>query len=106
MPLPPLQKMKILFYQIVQSMLGYCAMSRHDIALLNGADGDKDDYNTFLVNFLETEEDQLNQVSIRLSMAEFIEEVGLLDDSYLSMVGEGPTSNNSADFTQLISLLF
>ena len=36
-------------------MLGYCAMSKRDIDMIQQAD--TEDQNTFLVNFLETEED-------------------------------------------------
>lgn len=35
--------------------------------------GELNDLNTFLISFLESDEDQLNQVSIRLSIIEFIE---------------------------------
>lgn len=36
---------------------------------------------------METEEDQFNQVSIRLSVTEFIEEIGIADDSYFEKLG-------------------
>ena len=38
-------------------------------------EGHLNDMNTFLISFLESDEDQLNQVSIRLSINEFIDEI-------------------------------
>lgn len=65
------------------------------------------DMNAFLVNFLETDEDQFNQISIRLSVVEFIQEVGLSDGTYpdiLQEVARNMYSNkNEALSTQTLS---
>ena len=65
------------------------------------------DMNAFLVNFLETDEDQFNQISIRLSVVEFIQEVGLSDGTYpdiLQEVARDMYSNkNEALSTQTLS---
>ena len=37
--------------------------------------------------FLESEEDQFNLVSIRLSITEFIEDSGISDESYCDQLG-------------------
>ena len=50
------------------------------------ADGVLNDLNTFLITFLESDEDQLNCVSIRLSVNEFIDQI--IDDSSLTIYGE------------------
>jgi hypothetical protein len=62
-------------------MIGYCSLGKFDFELLSGH-GSLEDQNSFLISFLETEEDQFNMVSIRLSITEFIEEIGIHDDSY------------------------
>ena len=49
------------------------------------------DLNTFLISFLESDEDQFNQVSIRLSINEFIDEI--ISESSLTFAGGGSFSN-------------
>ena len=73
--------------QILQLMLGYCSMSKFDFDLLTSEGANLEAQNSFLISFLETEEDQFNMVSIRLSITEFIEEIGLADDSYSDKLG-------------------
>ena len=68
-------------------MVGYCSMSQFDFDLLAGKGAGLEAQNSFLISFLETEEDQFNMVSIRLSITEFIEEIGIVDDSYCEKLG-------------------
>lgn len=69
-------------------MLGYCSLSKFDFEMLTGKGNDNlEAQNSFLITFLETEEDQFNMVSIRLSITEFIEEIGIIDDSYCDKLG-------------------
>ena len=69
---------------MVKLMLGFCKMSQSDIRMVEtktgaasgqGEDLEKEmnDVNAFLISFLESDEDQLNCVSIRLSVIEFID---------------------------------
>ena len=68
-------------------MLGYCSMSKFDFELLAAEGTNLEAQNSFLISFLETEEDQFNLVSIRLSITEFIEEIGISDESYSHKLG-------------------
>jgi hypothetical protein len=76
-------------------MMGYCSLSKFDFHSLQSPDTTLDWHNSFLIQFLETEEDQFNMVSIRLSITEFIEEIGIADDSYSERLGiqSGPEDN-------------
>lgn len=67
-------------------MLGFCSMSKLDFELLS-QDSSLEAQNSFLISFLETEEDQFNMVSIRLSITEFIEEIGIVDETYSESLG-------------------
>lgn len=55
-----------------------------------------------MISFLETEEDQFNQVSIRLSITEFIEEIGIADDSYMEKLS---ASNSETSDKVLLSCI-
>jgi hypothetical protein len=62
-------------------------MSKFDFELMAAEGNNLEAQNTFLISFLETEEDQFNLVSIRLSITEFIEEIGIVDESYSHKLG-------------------
>jgi hypothetical protein len=68
-------------------MIGYCSMSKFDFDLLSSHGASLEAQNSFLISFLETEEDQFNMVSIRLSITEFIEEIGIVDETYSEKLG-------------------
>ena len=51
--------------------------SKADIDLLTNGTGDVDEMNAFLISFMETDEDQFNMVSIKLSVTECIEQLKL-----------------------------
>ena len=68
-------------------MIGYCSMSKFDFDLLSSQGASLEAQNSFLISFLETEEDQFNMVSIRLSITEFIEEIGIVDETHSEKLG-------------------
>lgn len=81
---------------IIKMMLGYCKMSQNGIKLIHSEnqinqvddadeEGELNDLNTFLITFLESDEDQLNCISIRLSVNEFIDQI--INESSLTIYG-------------------
>lgn len=69
---------------LLKQLLAYCMQSSEDIANLTSATADNESHNAFLMNFMETDEDQFNQVSIRLSVVETIEQLGIHDNTFFS----------------------
>lgn len=98
--LPRSDQLRMSIKAVISLMLGFCKMSQSDILLVQQSEaqgdaigdqldaddaGELNDLNTFLISFLESDEDQLNQVSIRLSINEFIEQI--IDEGSLTIYG-------------------
>jgi len=70
---------------IVKMMMAYCLPSATDSTILNSPPSSTQDqneidaWNSFIISFLETDEDQFNTVSIRLSVTESLEQMGFHD---------------------------
>lgn len=67
---------------ILRQMLVFCGQSQSEMAYLDPACTDTEAQNAFIYSFLDTDEDQFNTVSIRLSVIETIEQLGIFDNTF------------------------